>query len=540
MTSSHVRRLQSRVARTAARFVDHATRHQLDASALPAVRLPWFEVRDAAEATTDAEDTGPATAEVLIFDEVGGSFGIDASALVEDLAALSADTIRVRINSPGGSVFDAIAIYNALNHHDARIEVYVDALAASAASIIAMAGDEVVMMPGSQMMIHDASTVVDGQSGDVAKIALLLDRQSNNIADLYRQRAGGGVAQWRALMLAETWMFAEEAVEAKLADRVERAPRAKASDKRMARAFDLSAFRYEGRSAAPTPDFRYDAEGRLTALSPALEARTAALVGRPAQQSGRRFGTLSHVEVRTNADGSVHVEGHAGVFDTPTEIGAGPAGFEERVAPGAFAKTIRDNADVRFLFNHNPDLVLARTKSGTLSLREDTRGLAITADLAPTSVGRDLAILLGRGDISEMSFGFQAIQDVWTMETRDDGSRYELRTILEARLFDVSAVTFPAYDNTDIAVREAQLARELRAVPRTKRPQQPPSGTVATPTEDPAPGGTATSPEPTSVTPEIEERSLPLHELLLRHASGAHTAAPRALCPACTREPAAV
>jgi HK97 family phage prohead protease len=255
----------------------------------------------------------------------------------------------------------------------------------------------------------------------------------------------------------------------------------------------------------------------------------------PMPQSGRRAVTLTGIEVRTADTGAVSVRGHAAVFDSPTMIGPPGVGFEEIIAPGAFRKTIADGADVRLLFNHNPDLVLARTKSGTLTLREDKRGLAVDAQLAPTSVGRDLAVLIQRGDVSQMSFGFRAVKDRWESVTRSDGSSVERRTVLEAQLFDVSSVTYPAYDDTDLAMREATLARELRDVRAAANPD---STEPAPATPEPAPeGGDEQDPEPAAATPaeEIEERSLPLHELLLRHASGAHAGSPRALCPACAQ-----
>lgn len=267
----------------------------------------------------------------------------------------------------------------------------------------------------------------------------------------------------------------------------------------------------------------------------------------PPAQSGRRSVTLSDIEVRTNGTGEVSVRGHAAVFDTPTMIGPSGVGFEEVIAPGAFKKTLADGADVRFLFNHNPDLVLARTKSGTLHLSEDKRGLLVDAKLAPTSVGRDLAVLLERGDVTQMSFGFRAVKDKWETLRAGDGASVERRTVLEAQLFDVSGVTYPAYDATDLAVREAALVRELRDARTTQPAEQGEPPTEGTPaaeartTDDPAAdGGVVSSPEPEPApvaTPvvETEERSLALHELLLRHAKGAHQAAPRALCPACTQ-----
>lgn len=257
----------------------------------------------------------------------------------------------------------------------------------------------------------------------------------------------------------------------------------------------------------------------------------------PLTQSGRRAVALTGIEVRAEG-GEVSVRGHAAVFDTPTMIGPPGVGFEEVIAPGAFRKTLADGADVRLLFNHNPDLVLARTKSGTLTLHEDKRGLAVDAKLAPTQVGRDLAVLIERGDVSQMSFGFRVVKDRWENVQRADGTTSERRTVLEAQLFDVSSVTYPAYDETDVALREAQLTRELRDERANQTSDPEPA--VATPDPEPAPEPEGEQdPEPAPATPakydEVEERSLPLHELLLRHASGAHQAAPRALCPACTQ-----
>ena len=274
--SIHTRRLASRINRTSARAIAAADGGTID---LTNMQLPWYEIRNADGDNGRADTAEPAT--VFIFDEIGGSFGVSAKTFAAELDALDVPEIRVRINSPGGSVFDSVAIYNALNHHPARISVYVDSLAASGASIIAMAGDEVVMMPGAQMMIHDAAAIQDGNAADMAKMSTFLDRQSNNLADIYRMRAGGDAAQWRGLMLAETWMFADEAVEMGLADRVaELAPRAAALADggvtcpscgemspegsvscakcgapmaAMARAYDLSIFRYAGRRHAPAP-----------------------------------------------------------------------------------------------------------------------------------------------------------------------------------------------------------------------------------------------------------------------------------------------
>lgn len=189
-----------------------------------------------------------------------------------------------------------------------------------------------------------------------------------------------------------------------------------------------------------------------------------------------RTGLLRDVELRKDGTGAtIGFAGHAAVFDQRTSIGNPLTwGFYEQVAPGAFTKTIRE-ADVRFLIDHDPSLLLARTKSGTLRLSEDKVGLYADADLAPTTYGRDLAVLLERGDVSQMSFGFEVIKEDSTYEkverSNGDTVDVEVRTIREAKLWDVSVVTFPAYESTD-----AQLRSMVAAVARRKDPDRDPFG----------------------------------------------------------------
>lgn len=151
------------------------------------------------------------------------------------------------------------------------------------------------------------------------------------------------------------------------------------------------------------------------------------------------------VELREDGD-SPKIGGHAAIFDTPAEIW----GFEEVVRRNAFADSVKAD-DVRALWNHNPDVVLGRTKSGTLTLTEDDTGLAIEIDPPDTQAARDLMVSMERGDVDQMSFGFGVIEERWT--TREDD--LDLRELLKVRLYDVSPVTFPAYDETDVAVRAA-------------------------------------------------------------------------------------
>lgn len=285
-----------------------------------------------------------------------------------------------------------------------------------------------------------------------------------------------------------------------------------------------------------------------------------AMERRKADQGAReqRNVPLTDLEVRTDASGdAIGVRGHAIVWDKPAWIGPPKFGFSERFAKGSTVQTVSGGADVRYLFNHNPDAVLARTKSGTLRLAEDTKGLAVDADLAPTSVGRDLAILFERRVVDQMSVGFQVVKDEWEEIEGADGNVYEQRTIHEVKLFDVSAVTYPAYEETDAGLRDAQLARELRDArgaqvkriptlnevreaeqePATATPPEPPTAPPnqggESPEDPPGPEpATATPPQPEGE--QVDERSMPLTDRLLAHASGKHRAAPRALCPACS------
>lgn len=182
-----------------------------------AVKLDWFKI-------TNADDKDEAT--LYIYEEIMSGmwaeyFGaVSAQGMIDQLNEITASTINIRINSPGGEVFEAIAIYNALVSHSATINVYVDALAASAASVIAMAGDKLTMMVGAQMMIHDAMGYGMGNAKELRDYAEFLDRQSDNIASIYAARSGAETSDMRDLMLAETWMFADEAVALNFADEV--------------------------------------------------------------------------------------------------------------------------------------------------------------------------------------------------------------------------------------------------------------------------------------------------------------------------------
>ena len=186
------------------------------------------------------------TATIWIHDEIGW-FGITGREFIEDLMAIDADTIDLHLNSPGGEVFDGIAIYSTLRQHSAKVNVIIDSLAASIASVIAMAGDTVTVTPNGMMMIHDGLGLAIGNAADHRDMADLLDKISDNIASVYAERATGDKTadEWRALMLAETWFNADEALEAGLVDAISTPSAADAvpDDEPAATAdFDLSVF----------------------------------------------------------------------------------------------------------------------------------------------------------------------------------------------------------------------------------------------------------------------------------------------------------
>lgn len=161
----------------------------------------------------------------------------------------------------------------------------------------------------------------------------------------------------------------------------------------------------------------------------------------------RRVVTLDELKIEKREDGTRKIVGHAAVFN---QLSEDLGGFREQLAPGAFADAIKTD-DVRALFNHNPDFILGRNLSGTLRLKEDSRGLAIEIDPPDTQVARDLMISMDRGDISQMSFGFSVRPNGQNWAKDDNGQ--VVRTLTKVRLFDVSPVVYPAYPQTDVAMR---------------------------------------------------------------------------------------
>jgi len=163
--------------------------------------------------------------------------------------------------------------------------------------------------------------------------------------------------------------------------------------------------------------------------------------------SQERRGLDRIVELRVDTDAPPQLVGYAAIFGQRTTI-AGM--FHEQIDPGAFRDAVGED-DVRALFNHDPNFLLGRSAAGTLRLSEDATGLRYEIDMPDTQVGRDVLTSVKRGDIRGSSFAFDVVGDVWTNPTRS--GELPVRTITKARLFDVSPVTFPAYEQTSVSAR---------------------------------------------------------------------------------------
>lgn len=189
-------------------------------------------------------------------DSWGGMWGISAAEVAQALTVLPSGTtdLTVRINSPGGEVFEAVAIMNLLRDHNARITARVDGIAASAASFLATSADELIMGGNTELMIHDAWGLAIGNAADMRQYADMLDKVSNDIASVYADKAGNDTEHWREYMLKESWFSAEEAVTLGLADSVNTGTEDPAEDPAASMRFDTATlFQYSGRSAAPEP-----------------------------------------------------------------------------------------------------------------------------------------------------------------------------------------------------------------------------------------------------------------------------------------------
>ena len=164
--------------------------------------------------------------------------------------------------------------------------------------------------------------------------------------------------------------------------------------------------------------------------------------------------------LETRDDEPPKITGHAAVFDRV----AGDGWFREKVAPGAFAETLKED-DIRALWNHDTGIVLGRNRAGTLKLWEDAEGLAVEITPPDTQMARDLVASIERGDVSQMSFGFQVLRQTWVEEEDEK----DLRIIEKVKLWEVSPVTFPFYEDTDVALNSHREWRASLGSPADRR-----------------------------------------------------------------------
>lgn len=182
-------------------------------------------------------NVGEDVTEIVIYDVIGDSFGegVSAKRFRDELNNITTPNIRLLINSPGGDVFDGIAIYNDLVDHPANVEVHITGLAASAASLIAMAGDSIEMAENALMMIHNAWVMAIGDKNALREVANVLDKIDMRLADTYESRTGLDAAAITQMMDEETWMDSEEAFRLGFVDR-------QSEEEPIEAAFDLSVF----------------------------------------------------------------------------------------------------------------------------------------------------------------------------------------------------------------------------------------------------------------------------------------------------------
>jgi ATP-dependent Clp endopeptidase proteolytic subunit ClpP len=190
----------------------------------------WYAFKKSADKSGETE--------LFVYDEIGSFGGVGAKQFIGDLKAHAGEHIHLRINSPGGEIIEGAAIFNALSRHEGGLTVHIDGLAASMASVLAMAGRPVYMADNALMMIHNPWSMAAGESRDLRKQADLLDTMKTNLVRAYQKKTGMEEKQISKLMDEETWMDALEAVALGFVDAIEEGVPAAASAKQMRSRFD--------------------------------------------------------------------------------------------------------------------------------------------------------------------------------------------------------------------------------------------------------------------------------------------------------------
>jgi uncharacterized protein len=173
------------------------------------------------------------------------------------------------------------------------------------------------------------------------------------------------------------------------------------------------------------------------------------------------------LRVSTNTAGQRVLSGYACVFNT---LSVDMGGWFEMITPVAFSRTLQENPDVLCLYSHDSALVLGRTKSGTLTLSVDQTGLRFECILPDTTTANDLIVLIERGDISGMSFGFVCFNDIWT----EDAEGRFIRQLLDVDLYEITVTSFPAYPDTSISLRSAPMEIRSKITSKITSTETPP------------------------------------------------------------------
>jgi ATP-dependent protease ClpP protease subunit len=495
----HRRRLADLIDSTGARIVEQGTADGVPLAGLPEMRLRWYHIgatRAADRVTSTAGDEpGTTEANVYVYDSIGGSMGVNAKRFAAELDDVDADVIHLRINSPGGSVFDALAIMNSLRTHPARVVAHVDGMAASAASVIMLAGDEVVIEPGGEVMTHRASSEYSGDDLSVDAWKTWLQRQTENVADLYAQRSGRPREEWLDLMTAETWFYGAEAVQYGLADRAEKLTRPPVEPgddpdgdlaERMARRHVPRGYRYASRGEAGAP--RRVERGFTSRSAPRggvpsgvrdagqLRTRAAArgLVQRNAPAGvttmARRSapsGDIGYQTVEHRGRQMIRTHGAFTVYGRRYEMWDMYGPYFEQVVQGSGTATITAaDLDCIFLLNHT-GLSMARTAGpwnehrGTLNLEDRAAVGWHEAFLNPARQDvSDMVVAIDDRTVTEMSYAFLIEDGRWN----DDMTVYSIYRYNMHR-GDVSAVNYGASPYTDISARASEILAELQQMP---------------------------------------------------------------------------
>jgi ATP-dependent Clp protease, protease subunit len=201
-----------------------------------------------------AEATGEDTTTVYVYDVIDGWWGVSAADFARELAAITTPNVVLRINSPGGDVFEARAMMAAIAEHPAKFTARIDGLCASAATALTLCCDTVEIVDGGFYMIHQAWTFAMGNADELRTTASLLDKVDTVLVNGYVEKTGKPEAEVRALMAAETWFDAEEAVEAKFCDAKVELTTGGKDKAAQARAFNLSAFANAPKALTAKPE----------------------------------------------------------------------------------------------------------------------------------------------------------------------------------------------------------------------------------------------------------------------------------------------